>query len=610
MKNRLYFIVFLLVALAVSACKDDNNDDRGAEPYLTIDPDDDIEFGAEGGSVTITVDTNLGAWKAVSDRDWCEVTASEGKFTITAAENATVEDMPAAVVTVSAGEGASQIIETLKVTQRGEEYFLTVAVEGPTVFPWEGGEALLTVETNCPGWSVDSGEAWCLVTEVTETGFKVSAGLNNTTEPMPVARVTVKAEGLDDDRVVEKEIVFNQNGRDSALDAAGTSNCYIVGYGTYSFDARVTGNGIAGIIDGAGFHTSNAVIAPVSAALLWQDRYTDGAGFITSVSLGGDGRVSFSTSDRFEAANAVIAVYDASGATGNILWSWHIWRPGKEAVAMPVETGYEVMNMNVGAWSDESGSADSFGMLYQWGRKDPFPAADVLSGDTNTKGRPIYNIAGETVSVTNSSWYNTDNNTLAYSIANPTVCLSNYSQYSASKDWLKSGTGVDALWGNPAGNEKDEENKYINKGSKSIYDPCPAGWRVPPADVFRRFTTSGGYTWAGSDDTVPDFNIYDRNGDGTLGIDDYHYGWFFMLGGGEYSYFPAAARFDGSYAMLMGSMTGLWGSYWGNAPTGDGTGFAVLSFQVKDMSGNKAITASPSGSAPRADAYSVRCIRE
>ncbi len=515
MKNRFLFIALALLAVFVlPAC----GEDKGTPKlYLTLSPDNDIEFGAEGGSVTVNVDTNFESWKAGPDRDWCEVTEGDGLFTVTAKANGEIEDMPAATITVTAGEGDGAVTRTIKVTQKG-------------------------------------------------TGYT--------------------------DLCVE-----------------GTSNCYIVGHGNYSFDAAVIGNGVAGMV-GADFHTSDPIIPLVSVGLLWQDSWSDGVGFITSVELDADGRVLFSTSDKFDAANAVIAAYDGENATGNILWSWHIWMPGEPVTAMSVETGYEVMNMNVGAYSDDKADPGSFGMLYQWGRKDPFPAAAVLAGDTSTKGRPVYDMDGNAVEITNSSWSDTESNTLVYAIANPSVCLSNMAQSSESKDWLKAGTGVDALWGNPYGNEKDEENNYINKGAKSIYDPCPPGWRVPPADVFRRFTTSGGYTWANTDDTVPDFNIHDLNGDGTLSIDDYDHGWFFMLGGGKYSYFPAAARFDGSYAMLMGSMTGLWGSYWGNTPNGDGAGFAVLSFQIKDMGGNKAITASPSGSAARADAYSVRCAKE
>lgn len=76
----------------------------------------------------------------------------------------------------------------------------------------------------------------------------------------------------------------------------------------------------------------------------------------------------------------------------------------------------------------------------------------------------------------------------------------------------------------------------MNKGAKSFYDPCPVGWRVPPADVFRTFTASGGYAWV-----VEEFDIADTNGDGVKSLEDYNHGWTFNLGDSAPSYFAAAA---------------------------------------------------------------------
>lgn len=300
----------------------------------------------------------------------------------------------------------------------------------------------------------------------------------------------------------------------------------------------------------------------------------------------------------------MIAVKD-----GAILWSWHIWYPEAEVAGLNSKTGYEVMNMNLGAMHNTPGDVGSYGLLYQWGRKDPFPAAPTLTGTTATVGAPIYDGDNNEIKITNSSQSSTADNNLAFAIANPTVCLSNYAQFSTSRDWLQADASNDALWGNPKGAERNETNDFLNKGAKSFYDPCPVGWRVPPADVFRNFTASGGYAWV-----IDDFDIADISGDGAKSLADYDYGWTFNLSDSASSYFPAAARFDGSYAMLMGSMSGLWGSYWGNAPyPGDrfqGGAYSVLSFQIKDTAGNEMITTSPAGGGARADAYSVRCIRE
>ena len=198
-----------------------------------------------------------------------------------------------------------------------------------------------------------------------------------------------------------------------------------------------------------------------------------------------------------------------------------------------------------------------------------------------------------------SSMTSTEQNTIAFSIANPTVCISNMAQYYTSKDWLEASQGNDALWGNPLGYERDEDNAYPNKGSKSYYDPCPAGYRVPPADVFRSFTSSGGYT-----ESFDSVDAYDISGDGQIGEEDYNCGWMFNMESGH-SFFPAAARYDGSYAMLYGSVSGLWGSYWSNCPsyvTGSGgLGHACLSFSKQA----RGYTFSPSAGGSKADAHAA-----
>ena len=375
------------------------------------------------------------------------------------------------------------------------------------------------------------------------------------------------------------------------LSADGTSNCYVITAADwYAFNATVKGNGAA--TEGL---KAPAVIEPKGAKLVWETA----KGMISDVAYE-DGRITFTASE--QKGNALIAATDAEGT---ILWSWHIWAPEDEFGAVEAKNGYKVANMNIGAMkSAYTGDVKPYGMLYQWGRKDPFPASPTITGTTTTVGAPLYDADGKNVSITNSSWSDTKSNTLAYSIANPTVCLSNYAQYYTSKDWLAADASNDALWGNPKGSEKDSDNKYANKGAKSYFDPCPVGYRVPPADVFSYFTTSGGYS-----EDISTYDIADVNGDGKKDGDDFRYGWDFNMREGS-QHFPAAARYDGSYAMLYGSVSGIWGSYWGNCPASSvssvGTAFCVLSFQ-KITAGT---STSPNGVASRADAYSVRCIKE
>lgn len=378
------------------------------------------------------------------------------------------------------------------------------------------------------------------------------------------------------------------------LSAIEMANCYIVQKeGKYKFKASNMFNLGEGL-------PVPPEINPAGAKLVWQTT----PGSITEVGFE-SGDTPYITFEVGEArGNAVIAALDADGA---IAWSWHIWMPEEKITSVHTTTGYDLMTMNLGAINNTPGDAASYGMLYQWGRKDPFPAAATLTGNTSTLSAPMYDIDGKEVKLAYSSWNNTTDNNLAFAIANPMTVLSNYSQYSTSRDWLAADLSDNSLWGNPEGDARDAANGFPNKGRKTCYDPSPAGWRVAPPDAFANFTSSGGYAWV-----VDDFNVADANDDGTIDINDYNYGWHFMVDADTPLYFPAAARFDGSYAMLMGSMSGLWGSYWSNSPNSSmaGGAFCNLSFSVKDQTGNESISVSPSAASSRADAFSIRCIRD
>lgn len=361
------------------------------------------------------------------------------------------------------------------------------------------------------------------------------------------------------------------------LSASEMANCYIVRMpGRYEFKADNQ------------FNLGEGLPVPPSldvkgAALVWQSV----PGAIASVDLVERDDALYIGFDVEKAeGNALLSALDLDG---KIIWSWHIWMPAEEVKGIKTATGYEVMNMNLGAMNNTPGDASSYGLLYQWGRKDPFPASATLTGTTATVGAPVYDIQGNPVAITNSSWYGSTDNTLDYSISHPMVCLSNYARFATSRDWLVDGD--DSLWGD----------------RKTCYDPSPAGWKVAPADVFKNLTSTGGYAWE-----FEDFNVADMDGDGIISLADYNYGWHFLVSDNVPLYFPAASRFDGSYAMLMGSMSGLWGNYWSSAAYPEISGGAVccLAFQVKSQTGDDWITVSPSGGASKADAYSVRCVRD
>ena len=256
------------------------------------------------------------------------------------------------------------------------------------------------------------------------------------------------------------------------LSEEGWANCYIVPKsGSYTFDATVIGNGELGLIEGAELHTTDVKIAPVSAELLWEDR----ANMIFSVDLV-DGKVRFYASGR--EGNALIAAKDADG---NILWSWHIW-----CTDMPVNHTYmnprgtfEVQDRNLGAIRADRGTGDewkeSVGTYYQWGRKDPF-----------IYGYYTYN--GVAVSIQET-------------IASPAVFNFQSSQWHSGSN--------SNLW---------------SRAQKTIYDPCPFGYKVPSKDIWCGFTKTGG-----DSSNREDFNV----------AGDHDQGWHFLYDGQQVAWYPS-----------------------------------------------------------------------
>ena len=148
------------------------------------------------------------------------------------------------------------------------------------------------------------------------------------------------------------------------LSLHATANSYIcTGLAEYRFNAMVKGN------------STESVGTPASAKLLW----TDKANIITSVTL--DHQVVRFVLSGY--GNGVIAVMDAQD---KVLWSWHIYAP-EEAITDDRyvnyhSTTYYVMDRNLGAMRSRSGTDC---VLFQWGRKDPFPnVATAFKDGTGT----------------------------------------------------------------------------------------------------------------------------------------------------------------------------------------------------------------------------------
>ena len=248
-----------------------------------------------------------------------------------------------------------------------------------------------------------------------------------------------------------------------ALDETGTANCYVVpSAGTYKF-APTRGN------------TEELIQGIEKVEAVWETWNTLDEVTVGSVvaSMGYDANeevIYFSTPETFRPGNALIAAKDKDG---NILWSWHLWMPRTPIVTDSYANmfGTDAMSRNLGALTDTEASAsplvdaESFGMLYQWGRKDPFPGIGIPETGDNKHAaltHPMEERSEEKI-------------TIAHSILHPTQYAFNYA--TSTKEggykglsWCSEDTSN--AWDYKASEEDTE-------GVKGMYDPCPPGYRVP-----------------------------------------------------------------------------------------------------------------------------------
>ncbi len=273
------------------------------------------------------------------------------------------------------------------------------------------------------------------------------------------------------------------------LSALATANCYIVSAaGKYKLKATVKGNGYADLA-GISKDTDPATIA--SAELVWATFNTTvapAAGELIKDISYADGYVYFSTGDTYKEGNALVAIKDGSG---NILWSWHIWFHNYDESYLTGANSVQMMNRNLGALSTSVGSPLSYGMYYQWGRKDPF----VGPGS----GTTLAAVQGTEKSV------QVGKVNVATSIQRP---VSYYVEVNGSSRWTNGDHWC----------SDDSKMTFWSSSGKTIFDPCPPGWRMPSSSEItgmgeQYFTSSRGFPASGYFGTE---GAYYNPGNGTI----------------------------------------------------------------------------------------------
>lgn len=313
-----------------------------------------------------------------------------------------------------------------------------------------------------------------------------------------------------------------------------TANCYVVNAsGTYTLPL-VYGNAIknggpntaaytstksgTNILTGFVNHLGDAIskpyiydnpgCTPADACLVWQDA----EGLIQNVSLTADKQnISFEVPKAtIRQGNAIVAVRDASGV---IMWSWHIWvtdyKLGSDlrTVTNFQSVEYHLMPVNLG-WCDgpttvyesrrvsvrltQAGTGQTvlftldqpaqtiveFGNspYYQWGRKDP-----MLPG--------VYQGSGTTV--VDKSCY-TDSDKTGYAFNKTSLNTDAISEYIGNPHCFNINSAMDGLYYNLWSADNTLTAANYEPIVKTVYDPSPVGYCVPPATMFTGFLYNRG----------------------------------------------------------------------------------------------------------------------
>ena len=208
-----------------------------------------------------------------------------------------------------------------------------------------------------------------------------------------------------------------------------------------------------------------------------------------------------------------------------------------------------MMDRNLGATSATAGDVGALGLLYQWGRKDPFLGSSSISSDVEARSTITWPSAVSSDSSTG---------TVDYVTSHPTTFVKSDS---SPFDWHYSFRD-NTLW----------------QSEKTIYDPCPLGWRVPDGG------DNGVWATAGFADTS-----YDSSNEGIN----------FSISSPSTTWYPASG-YRGSSDGALGYV-GRSGRYWSVTPDSNRAYYLYFDY-YGDVN--------PADNNGRAYGFSVRCLQE
>lgn len=287
------------------------------------------------------------------------------------------------------------------------------------------------------------------------------------------------------------------------------ANCYIVNknmirqklegaYSGFYFRAYVPGRGSRGDVIGDPYPADHKLepkyvkiytqtyLKPISHVELVQ-------GYIR-FSLDDNTKINADDEVEMYPGNAIIAAYDDND---NIIWTWHIWVTEDVKEVTVGEATFLDRNIgarwaptaknqvNVNSEAAQNNLLATYGLYYQWGRKDPTSGPMRWDYDINDMRTMTYYTMDGIRNDVAEVYMIGEAPTIVDAVRNPMVILSPSDVSPVySNDWLWNKN--DDLWGG------------VSK-KKTIYDPCPYGYKVPDGELKKLFSSSSSnWTWNGN----------------------------------------------------------------------------------------------------------------
>ena len=308
--------------------------------------------------------------------------------------------------------------------------------------------------------------------------------------------------------------------------------------------------------------------------------WADAANLVSSLSIahdGGDAFLDFEVkASDIQSGNAVVAVTKGSGASKTVLWSWHLWFAPKDAldkipvtnhqgvvynftketlgwkptlwngspydkprtvkvkVVQTIKNGGVAQETVINITQNPGSVKKGVTTLYQFGRKDAFP---VVAPSALAANSHFTQNAGDNMSIMNCILNPDKFYTRGYNL------VYHYGYYNL---WSADNTVT-------AGIDQGNDNPVI----KTVYDPCPAGFKMPANNAFTGFTKTGHNSMIQSDHNV------DGTSDGQTYLNNFGHNFWTSNSKTATINFPASGFRYGTDGSLNNTVGGF---YWSAVP--------------------------------------------